>query len=232
MNSLTIDATSGSRPVKPSFSLPASHFRSQLPACMRLCYQRMGSPGVRKEIDEWRNWIWMVWPPPARRSVRPCCAISRRRWRRRAWRSARMRSIHASWRPWPRCRASEFVPPAGRLYAFRDGAVPIGHGQTISQPYIVALMTDLLMRRGRRHHTRNRYRLRLSGGGAGASGASRLQHRDHRGAGGCGRCAPGEAGLRQCHRPARRRMGAKAGRTMRPSTASSSRPLRGRCHRR
>ena len=28
--------------------------------------------------------------------------------------------------------------------AFDNGPLPIGHGQTISQPYIVALMTDLL----------------------------------------------------------------------------------------
>ena len=37
-----------------------------------------------------------------------------------------------------------FVPEAERLFAFRDGPLPIGHGQTISQPYIVALMTDLV----------------------------------------------------------------------------------------
>lgn len=38
----------------------------------------------------------------------------------------------------------EFVPPDLRDAAFRDGALPVGHGQTISQPYIVALMTDML----------------------------------------------------------------------------------------
>lgn len=38
----------------------------------------------------------------------------------------------------------EFVPADMRHAAFRDGALPVGHGQTISQPYIVALMTDLL----------------------------------------------------------------------------------------
>jgi len=38
----------------------------------------------------------------------------------------------------------EFVPPEAKPYAFENGPVPIGHGQTISQPYIVALMTDLL----------------------------------------------------------------------------------------
>ena len=37
-----------------------------------------------------------------------------------------------------------FVPESQRVLAFRNGPVPIGHGQTISQPYIVALMTDLL----------------------------------------------------------------------------------------
>ncbi len=37
-----------------------------------------------------------------------------------------------------------FVPEHLRSMAFRNGPLPIGHGQTISQPYIVALMTDLL----------------------------------------------------------------------------------------
>jgi protein-L-isoaspartate(D-aspartate) O-methyltransferase len=35
----------------------------------------------------------------------------------------------------------EFVPKAERTNAYRDAPLPIGHGQTISQPYIVALMT-------------------------------------------------------------------------------------------
>jgi protein-L-isoaspartate(D-aspartate) O-methyltransferase len=37
-----------------------------------------------------------------------------------------------------------FVPPDLQAYAYDNGPLPIGHGQTISQPYIVALMTDLL----------------------------------------------------------------------------------------
>jgi protein-L-isoaspartate(D-aspartate) O-methyltransferase len=37
-----------------------------------------------------------------------------------------------------------FVPPRQRPRAYRDGPLPIGHGQTISQPYIVAKMTELL----------------------------------------------------------------------------------------
>ena len=38
----------------------------------------------------------------------------------------------------------EFVPAELKPMAFDNGPLPIGHGQTISQPYIVALMTDLL----------------------------------------------------------------------------------------
>jgi len=37
-----------------------------------------------------------------------------------------------------------FIPSGGRGRAYADSPLPIGHGQTISQPYIVALMTDLL----------------------------------------------------------------------------------------
>ena len=37
-----------------------------------------------------------------------------------------------------------FFPADGRDQAFADRAAPIGHGQTISQPYIVALMTQRL----------------------------------------------------------------------------------------
>lgn len=37
-----------------------------------------------------------------------------------------------------------FVPEAQRAYAYEDYPLPIGYGQTISQPYIVALMTSLL----------------------------------------------------------------------------------------
>jgi len=38
----------------------------------------------------------------------------------------------------------QFVPENVRQSAFDNGPLPIGHGQTISQPYMVALMTDLL----------------------------------------------------------------------------------------
>ncbi len=38
----------------------------------------------------------------------------------------------------------ELVPEKQRRYAYENRPLPIGHGQTISQPYIVALMTMLL----------------------------------------------------------------------------------------
>jgi len=37
----------------------------------------------------------------------------------------------------------EFVPPQSIAQAYGDHAMPIGYGQTISQPYIVAVMTEL-----------------------------------------------------------------------------------------
>ena len=37
-----------------------------------------------------------------------------------------------------------FVPPDQVARAYDDRALPIGHGQTISQPYVVAYMTEML----------------------------------------------------------------------------------------
>jgi protein-L-isoaspartate(D-aspartate) O-methyltransferase len=42
----------------------------------------------------------------------------------------------------------EFMPEALRTQAYGDHAMPIGDGQTISQPYMVALMTELLALKG------------------------------------------------------------------------------------
>jgi protein-L-isoaspartate(D-aspartate) O-methyltransferase len=41
-----------------------------------------------------------------------------------------------------------FVDEALASRAYEDTALPIGHGQTISQPYIVARMTEILLRDG------------------------------------------------------------------------------------
>ncbi len=37
-----------------------------------------------------------------------------------------------------------FVPEAQKRNAYHDGPLPIGYGQTISQPYIVAFMTEIV----------------------------------------------------------------------------------------
>jgi protein-L-isoaspartate(D-aspartate) O-methyltransferase len=50
-----------------------------------------------------------------------------------------------SMRKTPRHR---FVPPDVIAYAYEDRPLPIGYGQTISQPYIVARMTELLEPKG------------------------------------------------------------------------------------
>jgi protein-L-isoaspartate(D-aspartate) O-methyltransferase len=39
-------------------------------------------------------------------------------------------------------RREEFIPDSHQAQAYNDGPLPIGLGQTISQPYIVALMTQ------------------------------------------------------------------------------------------
>lgn len=44
-----------------------------------------------------------------------------------------------------------FVPSEYRAHAYSDGPLPIGYGQTISQPYIVALMTQMLRLQGEEH---------------------------------------------------------------------------------
>jgi protein-L-isoaspartate(D-aspartate) O-methyltransferase len=42
----------------------------------------------------------------------------------------------------------ELVPPFQRDLAYEDRPLPIGHGQTISQPYVVAAMTEALGLKG------------------------------------------------------------------------------------
>lgn len=61
--------------------------------------------------------------------------------RRLTGRSKFSQSVMAALRAVPRER---FVPPELRAHAYDNRPLPIGHHQTISQPYVVALMTDLL----------------------------------------------------------------------------------------
>lgn len=57
-----------------------------------------------------------------------------------AARGVRDTRVLAAMRKVPR---HEFVPPRWRNSAYEDSPLPIGHEQTISQPYIVAVMTEL-----------------------------------------------------------------------------------------
>ncbi len=47
-----------------------------------------------------------------------------------------------------RAPRERFVPPELRIHAYENRPLPIGHGQTISQPLIVALMTQGLLLHG------------------------------------------------------------------------------------
>lgn len=42
----------------------------------------------------------------------------------------------------------EFIPTESRVVAYTDNPIPVGYGQTISQPYMTALMAELLELRG------------------------------------------------------------------------------------
>lgn len=55
------------------------------------------------------------------------------------------RRVLAAMRSVPRHR---FMPESVRHQAYVDAAIPIGEGQTISQPYMVAIMTELLDLKG------------------------------------------------------------------------------------
>lgn len=55
-------------------------------------------------------------------------------------RGLRDRRVLAALRKVPR---HAFVPEAQQARAYEDRPLPIGHGQTISQPYVVAFMTEL-----------------------------------------------------------------------------------------
>lgn len=59
-------------------------------------------------------------------------------WTGRAWLSPRVAAALA------KVRREAFVAPTAQRLAYENRPLPIGHGQTISQPFIVALMTELL----------------------------------------------------------------------------------------
>ena len=124
-----------------------------------------------------------------------------------------------------------FVPADELHAAYRNRPLPIGYGQTISQPYIVALMTDLM-------NVRPEHAVLEIGTGSGYQAAilaelaqTRLHDRNRR-ASCAGRptsaCAPWA--MRGCARGSATAI--TAGRTADRSTRSSSPPPRAMCPRR
>ena len=73
-----------------------------------------------------------------------------------------------------------FIPPHLWDQAYNDYPLPIGEDQTISQPYIVALMTETPGDQGDGPGPGDRHRLRLSGGHPGGAGRAVLEHRPGR----------------------------------------------------
>ena len=70
-----------------------------------------------------------------------------------------------------------FIPPELRADAYEDIALPIGQGQTISQPYIVALMTQALRLTPDEPRPGSGHGIGLPGRSAGAYHAARVERR-------------------------------------------------------
>ena len=97
--------------------------------------------------------------------------------------------------------------PRERDRAYDDAPLPIGEGQTISQPYIVALMTELVRPQPERPRARSGHGLGLPGrrarrGSSRTSTRSSSKQTSARG----GRDGAARAEVRQCHRARRRRL--------------------------
>jgi len=69
-----------------------------------------------------------------------------------------------------------FVPPRSEAVAYQDHPLPIAANQTISQPYIVAFMSELLDLDGSEKSFRIVNRLRLSSGRIVGTGSRGLYH--------------------------------------------------------
>ena len=73
-----------------------------------------------------------------------------------------------------------FVPEPQRTQRYGDHPLSIGHNQTISQPYIVAFMTQGLKVERESSRARDRNRIRLPGRDPRPPRQGGLHHRDHR----------------------------------------------------
>jgi hypothetical protein len=89
--------------------------------------------------------------------------------------------------------------------AYNDNPLPIGERQTISQPYMVALMTEALALTGREKILEIGNGLRQSDGHPVGPGGPGLLHRAFRPPSQVGEEDPGQPELLQCRHPCRRR---------------------------
>src|SRR5213592_4447305 len=107
------------------------------------------TPAYELQFSVRRVWQWLVIAAlaPVACGQRPMAPSEFARERQRMVREQLVpRGIHerrvlAAMAKVPR---EEFVPPESRAASYEDGPLPIGYDQTISQPYIVAFMTEQL----------------------------------------------------------------------------------------
>ena len=104
-----------------------------------------------------------------------------------------------------------FMPEELAEFAYEDTPLPIEEGQTISQPYIVALMIAAIRAGATGPGARDRHRLGVRRGGAVPGGRPGLYGRTARGAGRPGAPPPPDPGIRQRRGAPRRRQPRLAG---------------------
>ena len=121
-----------------------------------------------------------------------------------------------------------FVPEGERARSYEDAALPIGEGQTISQPYMVALICGCLQLHGGERVLDVGNRLRLPGGRARGDGRRRPLHRARSGARGDRPRGARRRGIWGSRRGSggRRHAGAARGRAVRRDRRRGGRPRR------
>src|SRR5437867_3594642 len=118
---------------------PATERRSSMSARRRSTRARCWR---RRTLHRWANSAAVTKPFPSRHHVRVYASRARTDMLRQLERfGIRDRRVLDAMARVPR---EEFVGPADRDVAYGDHALQIGEGQTISQPYVVARMTELL----------------------------------------------------------------------------------------
>jgi protein-L-isoaspartate(D-aspartate) O-methyltransferase len=103
----------------------------------------IGVKGAECQLAHRLHWtVAMFWTPPSDDYSQARAQMVERQLRRRGVRDERVLSAMAIV---PR---HVFLPPEFQAVAYSDSALPIGHGQTISQPLMVALMLERAELRG------------------------------------------------------------------------------------